>query len=148
MEELADDVRSGGDAEDDGAEDLLPPGQQQHGVLFPATLAIRYISLYQAYGTVTFLPVTLVEGEVVTIVYREEKGEISLWGFVNFVPLLYIGNRQVLTIWILKDGQGAVTVFIVGEFVIIQTLVKFIRADQGWCPRRRICVKDRDEKVL
>lgn len=28
-----------------------------------------------------------------------------------------------------------------GELVIIQTLVKFIRADQGWCPRGGICVK-------
>lgn len=46
MEELADDVGGGNNAEDDGAEDLLPPGQQQHGVLSPATLTSRPISLY------------------------------------------------------------------------------------------------------
>lgn len=68
MEELADDVGGGGNAEDDGAEDLFPPGQQQHGVLPPATLTSRPISLYQAYGTVTFLPVTLVVGEIVAVV--------------------------------------------------------------------------------
>lgn len=73
MEELADDVGSGSDAEDDGAEDLLPPWQQQHWVLSPATVSPCPISLYQAYGAVTFLPVTLGVGEVVTVIYRGEK---------------------------------------------------------------------------
>lgn len=73
VEELADDVGGGGDAEDDGAEDLLPPGQQKHRVLSPATLTSSTIPLYQADGTVTFPPVTLAVGEVVTVVYGEEK---------------------------------------------------------------------------
>lgn len=73
MEELADDVGGRGDAEDDGAEDFLPPGQQQHRVLSPTTLSSRPISLYQAYSTVTFPSVTLTVGEVVAVVYREEK---------------------------------------------------------------------------
>lgn len=71
MEELADDVGGGSDAEDDGAEDLLPPGQQQHGVLSPAALTSCPVSLYQAYSTVTFPPVELAVGEV-AVVYREE----------------------------------------------------------------------------
>lgn len=73
MEEFADDVGGGGNAEDDGAEDLLPPGQQQHRVLSPANLAPRPISLYQAHGTVAFLPVTLAVREVVAVVCGEEK---------------------------------------------------------------------------
>lgn len=73
MEELAHDVGGGGDAEDDGAEDLLPPGQQQHGVLPPATLRPRPALLYQADGAVAFLPVQLAVGEEVAVVYGEEK---------------------------------------------------------------------------
>lgn len=57
-------------------------------------------------------------------------------------------QHQVFTIWILKDGQGSVAVFFMGEPVIIQTLVKFIRSDQGWCPRWRICVKDKMNKFF
>lgn len=68
MEELADDVGGGGDAEDDGAQDLLPPGQQQHGVLPPAIVARHPVSLYQAHSAVAFLPETLAIGEVVAIV--------------------------------------------------------------------------------
>lgn len=165
VEELADDVGGGGDAEDDGAEDLLPPGQQQHGVLSPATLTSRSVSLYQAHGTVTFLPVTLAVGEVVAVVYREEK-QISVSGICSFWPIILLytlgayayttllwsftayDQYQVLTIWILKDGQGSVAVFFMGELVIIQTLVKFIRADQGWCPRRGICITDKMNKVF
>lgn len=71
MEELADDVGGGGDAEDDGAEDFLPPWQQQHGVLSPASLAARPVSLYHTHGAVT--PVAPSVGEVVAVVYRGEK---------------------------------------------------------------------------
>lgn len=52
-------------------------------------------------------------------------------------------QHQALTIWILKDGQGSVAVFFMRELVVIQTLVKFIRANQGWCPRWGIYVKDK-----
>lgn len=85
VEELADDVGGGGDAEDDGTEDLLPPGQQQHRVLSPATLTPCPISLYQANSSVTFLPVTLAVGEVVAVVYREEKS-VSRILFIFFPP--------------------------------------------------------------
>lgn len=33
---------------------------------------------------------------------------------------------KVYTIWILKDRQSSVAVFIMGELVIVETLVKFI----------------------
>jgi len=157
VEELADDVGGGGDAEDDGAEDLLPPGQQQHGVLSPATLSPRPVSLYQADGTVAFLPVKLAGMGEVAVVCGEEKQSWGLWSvFIRLRQFTLIrtqdvtviryglgGRRQGLTVWILKDGQGSVAVFFMGELVIIQTLVKFIRADQGWCPRRGICAKDK-----
>lgn len=68
MEELPDDIGGGGNTEDDGAEDLLPPGQQQHGVLSPATRLSCPVGLYQADGIVTFLPVMFTVGEVVAIV--------------------------------------------------------------------------------
>ena len=68
MEELADNVGGGSDAEDDGAEDLLPPGQQQHRVLSPAFLRSCTILLNQADSSVAFLPVELAVGEVVAIV--------------------------------------------------------------------------------
>lgn len=71
VEELADDVGGGGDAEDDGAEDFLPPWQQQHGVLSPASLAARPVSFYHTHGAVT--PVAPSVGEVVAVVYRGEK---------------------------------------------------------------------------
>lgn len=61
-------------------------------------------------------------------------------GYTAFLPVLSF------TIWILEDGECAVAVFIVGELVIVETLVKFIRSDQGWRPRRGICVKDKMEK--
>lgn len=53
---------------------------------------------------------------------------------------------QVLTIWILEDGQRSIAVLIMGKLVVIQTLVEFVRADQGRCPRRGICVKDEMSK--
>lgn len=80
MEELADDVGGGCDAEDDGAQDLLPPGQQQYGVLLPATLIFGAVSLYEADSGVTLLTVTLAIGEVVAVVYREET-VVSAQGF-------------------------------------------------------------------
>lgn len=68
VEELADDVGGGGDAEDDGAQDFLPPGQQQNGVLPPANLGPRHVPIYQAHGAVTFLPVAPAVREVVAVV--------------------------------------------------------------------------------
>lgn len=85
VEELADDVGGGCDAEDDGAQDLLPPGEQQYGVLLPATLIFGAVSLYEADSGVTLLTVTLAKGEVVAVVYREEtwglRGKAELWCF-------------------------------------------------------------------
>lgn len=81
MEELADDVGGGGDAENDGAEDFLPPGQQQHGVLSPASLATRPVSLYQAHGAVT--PVAPAVGEVVAVVCRGDKKKSVSRGSVH-----------------------------------------------------------------
>lgn len=72
MEELADDVGGGGDAEDDSAEDFLPPGQQQHRVLSPATVSPRSISRNQAHSTATFPSIALAIGKVVAIVCGEE----------------------------------------------------------------------------
>lgn len=80
VEELADDVGGGCDAEDDGAQDLLPPGQQQYRVLLPATLISGAVSLYEADSGVTLLTVTLAIGEVVAVVYREER-VVSARGF-------------------------------------------------------------------
>lgn len=76
VEELANDVCSGGDAEDNGAKDLLPPGKQEYGVLSPAAIAPRRISFNQAHGTVTFLPVTLAVWKVVAVVYSEKNEEL------------------------------------------------------------------------
>ena len=73
VEELADDVSGGGDTEDDGPKNLLPPGQQQHGVLSPATVSARLVWLYQADGALAFLPVTLAEGEVIAVVYSKKR---------------------------------------------------------------------------
>lgn len=56
--------------------------------------------------------------------------------------MLYLWLNQILTIGILKDGQRSVAVFVMGELVIVQTLVEFIRSDQSWCPRRRICINE------
>lgn len=144
MEELADDVGGGSDAEDDGAEDLLPPGQQQHGVLSPAALTSCPVSLYQADRTVTFPPVELAVGEV-AVVYREEtqKSDSCKQDKTLLCSFTACVQDQDLTIWILKDGQGSVAVFFMGELIVIQTLVKLIRADQSWCPRRGICVRHR-----
>lgn len=77
VEELSDDVGGGGDAEHNGSEDLLPPGQQQHRVLPPATLTSFPVSLYQADRSAAFLPVTLAVGEVVPVVCGEERSEFS-----------------------------------------------------------------------
>lgn len=73
MKELADDVGGGGDAEDDGAEDLLPPGQQQHRVFSPAVLRGGLVPSNQADGAVAFLPVAFAVGEEVPVVCREDK---------------------------------------------------------------------------
>lgn len=146
VEELADDVGGGGDAEDDGAQDFLPPWQQQHGVLSPASLAARPVSLYHAHGAVT--PVAPSVGEVVAVVYRGEKKESVSEGSVHFVAVFSspCPQYEVLTVWILEDGQRSVAVLIMGKLVVIQTLVEFVRADQGRCPRRGICVKDKMSK--
>lgn len=144
MEELPDDVGGGGDAEHNGSEDLLPPGQQQHRVLPPATLTSFPVSLYQADCSAALLPVTLAVREVVPVVCGEERAEFSAARWDNTLLL----SHRVLTIGVLKDGQGSVAVFIMGELVIVQTLVKFIRSDQGWCPRWGICVKDKMNRSL
>lgn len=94
MEELADDVGGGGDAEDDGAEDFLPPWQQQHGVLSPASLAARPVSLYHAHGAVT--PVAPSVGEVVAVVYRGEKKESVSGGSVHFVAVFSSHSTRFL----------------------------------------------------
>lgn len=44
MEELADDIGGGSDAEDDGTQNLFPPGQEQHGV-FSSHLRVPAIRL-------------------------------------------------------------------------------------------------------
>lgn len=71
MKELADDVGGGCDAEEDGPDDLLPPGQQQHGILPPATGSPGFIPLYQADRRVPLLSVEVAVGEVVAIVCKE-----------------------------------------------------------------------------
>lgn len=83
MEELANDVGGCSDAEDDGAEDLLPPWQQQHWVLPPAAVGPDPLSFGQTHGAVTFPPVLLAVGEVVTVVYRGGGGgqKSVNWGF-------------------------------------------------------------------
>lgn len=73
MKELADNVGGGGDAEDDGSEDLLPPGQEQHRVFPPAVLGGGFISSDQADGAVPFLPVAFAVGEVVAVVCKEDR---------------------------------------------------------------------------
>lgn len=50
------------------------------------------------------------------------------------------------TVGILEDGQGSVAVLIMGELVIVETLVKLIGSDQGRCPRWGICAKDKMKK--
>lgn len=54
---------------------------------------------------------------------------------MNYVSLLnslaaYEGtllwSNEVFTIWILKDRQRSVAVFVMGELVIVETLIKFI----------------------
>lgn len=74
MEELAYDVGGGGDAEDDGAQDLLPPGQEQHGVFVPAAGGLRPASFDHAHRAVPLLPVALAVGEVVAVVYGRKRG--------------------------------------------------------------------------
>lgn len=167
VEELADDVGGGGDAEDDSAENFLPPGQQQHRVLPPTIVWAPLVSLYQTNGTFTFLPVMLAVGEVVTVVCGEKADTavrslaihfsclvlVSLWNTLNFVVVTRLkekkskGSNVVFTVWILKNRQGAIAVFIMGILVITQTLVKFIRADQSWGPRRGLC-KDKMKRLL
>lgn len=147
MEELPDDVGGGGDAEHNGSEDLLPPGQQQHGVLPPAALSSFPVSLYQADRSAALLPVTLAVGEVVPVVCGEERSESSAALLYSRLYNTFLLSYQVLTIGVLKDGQGSVAVFIMGELVIVQTLVKLIRSDQGWCPRWGICVKDKRNRL-
>lgn len=127
VKELADDVGGGSNAEEDGADDLLPPGQQQHGILPPATPSSRFIPLDQANGSVALLSVDVAVGEVVAIVWkerergREKKSCSGCSSSVRCPPLL-----RSPTIWILKNGQRSVAVFIMRELVIVETLVKFI----------------------
>lgn len=77
MEELADDVSGGSDAEDDCPDNLLPPGQQQHGVLPPTVLRPCPVLADQTHGAIPFLPVALAVREVVAVVYKEERQEVS-----------------------------------------------------------------------
>lgn len=77
MEEPADHVGGGSDAENNGAKDFLPPGQQQHWVLPPPVVRSRLVSLYQTNGTFSFLPVILAVGKVVTVVCDEKMGDGS-----------------------------------------------------------------------
>lgn len=77
MKELADDVGGGSNAEEDGANDLLPPGQQQHGILPPATSSSCFIPLDQANRSVALLSVDVAVGEVVAIVWKESKKSFS-----------------------------------------------------------------------
>lgn len=61
MEELANNVGGGNNAEYDGAQNFLPPGQQEHWVLLPAasaaaiTAAITATTLDEADSRVAFL---------------------------------------------------------------------------------------------
>lgn len=71
VKELADDVGGGSNAEEDGANDLLPPGQQQHGILPPATPSACFVPLDQANGSVALLSVDVAVGEGVAIVWKE-----------------------------------------------------------------------------
>lgn len=77
MEELANNIGGGNNAEYNGAQDLLPPGQQEHRVLLSAptgtaiTGAILATPLDEADSRVTFLAQLLSIGEVVAIVYRD-----------------------------------------------------------------------------
>lgn len=78
MEELANDVRGGSDAENDGAEDLLPPRQQQNRVLPPAAVRLGPLPINQDHGAVTFPTGALVVGEVVAVVYRRKKHKVEV----------------------------------------------------------------------
>lgn len=75
MKEFADNVSGGSDAEKDGADDLLPPGQQQHGILPPATASSRFVPLYQANRRVMLLSVDVAVGEVVAVVWKERANQ-------------------------------------------------------------------------
>lgn len=122
MKELADNVSGGSDAEEDGADDLLPPGQQQHGILPPATASSRFAPLYQANRSVTLLSVDVAVGEVVAIVWKERANQRRSDGSSPGKP----PSLRFLTVWILEDGQSSIAVFIVRELVIVETLIKFI----------------------
>lgn len=95
VEELADNVGGGGDAEDDRAEDFLPPGQKQYRVLSPATVGPHLVSFYQAHGAVALPSVTLAIGEVVTVVWRE-KGKVHSSYRVFFQTLGRLCKMQIL----------------------------------------------------
>lgn len=70
MEELADDVGGGSDAEDDGAQDLFPPRQEQHGV-FSSHLRVLAILLQQNTDgrLITPTAVTWTIRKVVSVIY-------------------------------------------------------------------------------
>ena len=73
VEKLADDVCGGGDAEDDGAHDLFPPGQQQHRVLPPARPPL---TPSRQYPHRHLSPLTVPRAvRVITIVWRERERE-------------------------------------------------------------------------
>lgn len=80
VEELADDVGGGSNAEDNCSKDLFPPREQQHWVLSPTTVSAWLVHIYQTNGIVTFLPVTLAVGEVVAVVYSKKKQRSSKRG--------------------------------------------------------------------
>lgn len=122
MKELADNVSGGGDAEEDGADDLLPPGQQQHGILPPATASSRFVPLYQANSSVTLLSVDVAVGEVVAVVWKERANQRRCDGSSPGKP----PSSRFFTVWILEDGQSSIAVLIVRELVVVETLIKFI----------------------
>lgn len=97
MEKLAHNVGGGGNAEDDGAENLLPPGQQQHRILSPTIVTSCPVSLDQTYGTLTFLSVTLAVGEVVAIVYSKKKQKSLSKVQVTLTPTarMHVGCNRV-----------------------------------------------------
>lgn len=122
MKELADNVSGGSDAEEDGADDLLPPGQQQHGILPPAAASSRFAPLDQANRSVTLLSVHVAVGEVVAVVWKERANQRRPDGSRPGDP----PSLRSFTVWILEDGQSSVAVFIVRELVVVETLIKFI----------------------
>lgn len=96
MEELANNVGGGNNAEYNGAQNLLPPWQQEHRVLLSAptgtaiSAAIVATALDEADSRVTFLSQLLSIGEVVAIVCRDghryvQKIKLNIRQFMLFL---------------------------------------------------------------